>query len=201
MTGPVELLLPFFSILRICDSFVFNLCGVQPLDRLVAFQYTFITTWYLCRKGSFTLSLLFGVRFLHLSGSFTISQQLFDSVLQRCDFFFLSTNLILQLKDYSIFFPHLVQKLFLVSFQKLNLFDKSGKCSLILIILNLFLIFPDPLFIIFKSLLYLNHMIFIRIDKLCLLALQHCVNFILKIISKVIHRLYRLLNIAQVHLN
>ena len=83
----------------------------------------------------------------------------------------------------------------------MNLFDKSGKCSFILIILNLFLIFTDPFLIIFEGLLYFNHMIFIRIDELCLLALQHCIYFILQVISKVIHCLYGLLNIAQAHLN
>lgn len=71
--------------------------------------------------------------------------------------------------------------------QKLYLFDESGQSSLILIVLHLLLIFDYALLVVLECLLHSDHVIFIRIDELGLLSLEHGADFVLEVVGKIIH--------------
>lgn len=113
-------------------------------------------------------------------------QQLFNLILQRSYLSFLGTNFSFEHSNVFIFFVLTGKQFLLVFFQKLNFFKEYSQYSLILIVLNLFLILLDPILIFFEYIFYLIHMLFVRVDKFCLLSFQHQVHLSLEIGSEVI---------------
>lgn len=75
------------------------------------------------------------------------------------------------------------------------LFEENSEYPLILIVLNLFLVLFDPCLILFESIFYLIHMLFIGVDKLSLLSFEHEVDLALQIRSEVIEIFHQLIDL------